>query len=288
MVAVTLAASMAGCGDPELVSADRFAEPDRLFSILDANVASSGTLEKIVEIDHARLGAEAGSVMPPARLLLFSNPGLEAELIALNPLAAIDLPLRALAYEAASDRSGKVIFNSFEYLRSRYSLGDVPEVEAKFDASMAEALQGIDLVALSSFEKDSLQADGIITLMSPFDVETTVDRLTAAIDAQDDTVWFGTVDFQARAKQQGVDVGASRMLLFGGPAPGAKAMSTAPTLGLDAFCQKLLIWEDQAGAVKVSFNDLLAMADRQNASKSLALRVINRRLKSTFEGALDL
>jgi uncharacterized protein (DUF302 family) len=64
-------------------------------------------------------------------------------------------------------------------------------------------------------------------------------------------------------------------------------MAEAPTLGLDAFCQKLLVWEDETGAVKVSFNDLLALADRQQAGKSPALRVINHRLTSTFEAALE-
>ena len=75
--------------------------------------------------------------------------------------------------------------------------------------------------------------------------------------------------------------------MFGAPAPGAKAMAKAPTLGLDAFCQKLLVWEDAAGTVRVSFNDLLALADRQGVPKSLALRVINRRLKATFSEALE-
>jgi uncharacterized protein (DUF302 family) len=132
-----------------------------------------------------------------------------------------------------------------------------------------------------------MQPDGIITINNLFDFETTVARLTAAIDAQDDTVWFGTVDFQARAQEQGTEIGPLRLLLFGGPGPGAKAMAEAPTLGLDAFCQKLLVWEDETGAVKVSFNDLLALADRQQAGKSPALRVINHRLTSTFGAALE-
>ena len=78
-----------------------------------------------------------------------------------------------------------------------------------------------------------------------------------------------------------------RLILFGGPGPGGKAMASAPTLGLDAFCQKLVIWQDESGVVHVTFNDLLALADRQNVSGGLALQVINRRLKATFSGALE-
>jgi len=55
-------------------------------------------------------------------------------------------------------------------------------------------------------------------------------------------------------------------------------MASAPTLGLDAFCQKLVIWQDEGGTVHVTFNDLLALANRQNVSGGLPLRVINRRL----------
>lgn len=284
LMAFTLLA--AGCGDPAPISAERYTGPDRLFATLEQNVAASGTLEKIVDIDHSRLGAEAGSVMPPAKVLIFSNPELDSMLVDIDPLIAIDLPLRALAYESASGEE-RVIFNSFEYLQSRYALGNRPELKAAFDDSMAEVLRGIDSNQLAVFANDAMQPNGIITLASPFDFEETVDRLTAAIDAQDDTVWFGRVDFQARAKEQGVDIAPALLLLFGGPAPGAKAMADAPTLGLDAFCQKLLVWQDESGAVSVSFNDLLVIAERQEVSKSLALRVINRRLSSTFEAALE-
>jgi uncharacterized protein (DUF302 family) len=60
-------------------------------------------------------------------------------------------------------------------------------------------------------------------------------------------------------------------------------MAGAPELGLDAFCQKLLIWQGEDGRTRVSFNDLLVLAERQAAPSSMALRVINFRLNSTFE-----
>ena len=282
---VTIA--LAACSGPEPVTAERYERPDGLFAVLDENVAASETLEKIIEIDHSRLGAEAGSVMPPAKVLIFSNPELEAKLLSVNPLVAIDLPLRVLAYESMSDGSSRAVFNSFDYLQSRYELGDLIELEGMFDDSMAAVLRGVGPENLATFANDSMQPDGITTLDSPFDFDTTVERLAAAIDAQDDTVWFGIVDFQARAQEQSIEIGPSRLLLFGGPAPGAKAMAEAPTLGLDAFCQKLLVWQDETGAVRASFNDLLVLAERQQVRKSPALRVINYRLTSTFENALE-
>ena len=65
--AILLSASIvAGCGGPDPVTPDRYESSDRLIAVLEANVSESDQLEKIVTIDHSRLGAEAGSVMPPA------------------------------------------------------------------------------------------------------------------------------------------------------------------------------------------------------------------------------
>jgi uncharacterized protein (DUF302 family) len=202
-------------------------------------------------------------------------------------MIAIDLPLRVLAYESVPDGEDRVIFNSFDYLRSRYGLGDLSNLAAQFEATMSAALQGVAPGQIAVFENDTMQPDGIITLASPFDFETTIERVRATIDSQEDTVWFTEIDFQARAKEQGADIAPTRLLLFGGPAPGAKAMAKAPTLGLDGFCQTLLVWQDADGRVSVSFNDLLALANRQGVPKSVALHVINRRLKSVFGSALQ-
>ena len=98
---------------------------------------------------------------------------------------------------------------------------------------------------------------------------------------------FGRVDFTTRSAKYGVVLQPTVLILFGGPGPGGKAMESAPTLGLDAFCQKLLIWQDAGGTVHVTFNDLLALADRQKVSGGVPLRFINRRLKKTFSEALE-
>ena len=100
-------------------------------------------------------------------------------------------------------------------------------------------------------------------------------------------MYFGEVDFQANAAALGIKLPASYMILFGAPGPGGKAMASAPTLGLDGFCQKFLIWEGEDGKVRLSFNDLIALAERQNAEVAVPLRIINYRLNSVFTEALS-
>lgn len=285
---ILLLTGLSACEKSEPLTTARYQAPDQLFERVKRNVHGAANLEQIQEIDHSRLGGQAGSTMPPARVLIFSNRKLETVLIQNNPLTALDLPLRILAYESTPNGESKVIFNSFDYLRSRYDLGELVTVEADYNASIKQALQGVSEAQIASFSDDQMDPDGIITLSSPFDFGTTLERVHAAIQSQDDTVGFGQVDFQTRSLELGIIQAPSTLILFGGPAPGAKAMAKSPTLGLDAFCQKFLVWEDDNGQVYLSFNDLLALAERQGVKKSLALRVINYRLKSIFEDALQL
>ena len=279
---------LAACSrEPEPVDASRFVEPDRLFESLAKNVRARPEFETIVDIDHARLAAEAGSPMPPAHVLIWSDPGLEATILRHNPLAAVDLPLRVLAFEDQRTGKAAVIANSYNYLAGRYSLPGDPELEARYRRSIAMAVEGIPSTAIASFPSDEMPEAGLITLDSPFDFPTTERRIVDAINAQSDTMNFGRIDFAARSLDHGVNLDPLVMILFGAPGPGGRAMRSAPTLGLDAFCQKLLIWQGSDGIVHVTFNDLVALAERQQVSGKVPLRVINRRLQGTFEKALE-
>jgi uncharacterized protein (DUF302 family) len=211
---------------------------------------------------------------------------LDAAILELAPLAAIDLPLRALAYEDYETGRAAVITNSFDYLVNRYSLPDREALRSRYESAIARAMAGIPKDAIARFGSDEMPEAGLVTLDSPYDFATTGQKILEEINGQSDTVNFGEVDFAERSRRHGVKLKPMRLILFGAPGPGGKAMASAPTLGLDAFCQKLLIWEDDAGKVHVTFNDLLVLAKRQQVSIPMHLRIINRRIKGTFEKAL--
>ena len=271
----------------ETISESRYIEPDKLYQALADNVRTNPEFEVIVDIDHSRLAAKAGSRMPPSHVLIWSDPELEAAILKHNPLAAVDLPLRALAFEDQGTGKAAVIANSYEYVARRHSLPEDPAVRVRYNDAIANAMKGIPDGAIARFSTDSMADAGLVTLDSTHDFGTTEKRILDAITAQSDTVTFGRVDFAARSAKYGVVLQPTLLILFGGPGPGGKAMGSAPTLGLDAFCQKLLIWQDASGTVHVTFNDLLALADRQKVSGGIPLRLINRRLKETFSKALE-
>lgn len=287
LTTLSLLILLTGCDNGVPLSDMRYEHSDQLLSKVEANVTSTESLEKVLMIDHSRLGTKAGSQMPPAKVLMFSNPHLETALIKQNPLVAIDLPLRVLAYEQEPGGDSKLIYNSFDYIESRFGLNSSSELRDGFAETMTLALDGIEPGQIAFFKQNDMKPDGITTIDSSFDFKTTIGKIMTAIDSQDDTVSFGVVDFQEQALGVGEEIRPSTLILFGGPGPGAKAMKNAPTLGLDAFCQKFLVWQDEKSRVHLSFNDLLSMAERQDVSKSIALRVINFRLNKVFEEALE-
>jgi uncharacterized protein (DUF302 family) len=264
----------------------RFVEPDKLFQTLERNVRDHAEFEVIVDIDHARLAAEAGSPMPPAHVLIWSDRSLEAAILKHNPVAAVDLPLRILAYENQETGKAAVIYNTYEFVARRHSLPEDAAIRDGYESAVAKAVKGVPESAISKFPSDAMPDAGLVTLASPYSFESTEKRVRDAIAANADTVLFGEVNFAARSKTRGVELGPLKLILFGGPGPGGRAMASAPTLGLDAFCQKLLIWQDKKGIVHVTFNDLLALAERQRVSGGLPLRVIDGRMRETFSTAL--
>ena len=72
----------------------------------------------------------------------------------------------------------------------------------------------------------------------------------------------------------------------GGPAPGGKAMETTPKIGLDAFCQKLLVYEDLNGIVWIAFNDIVAFSELYYGLSTKPQNMINQRLTATFSKAV--
>jgi uncharacterized protein (DUF302 family) len=76
-------------------------------------------------IDQQAEAAQVGLEMRPTELLIFGDPKAGTPLMNAYPSIAIDLPLKALAWEAA-DGQVWLSYNSPEYLAERHQLGKVP------------------------------------------------------------------------------------------------------------------------------------------------------------------
>jgi uncharacterized protein (DUF302 family) len=107
--------------------------PDNGMLHLDSPYSVSETVERVVKlltergltlfarIDHSGGAAAVGLAMPPTELLIFGNAKAGTPLMLAAPTLAIDLPLKALAWQ---DDAGEVrlSFNTTEYLQKRHNL----------------------------------------------------------------------------------------------------------------------------------------------------------------------
>ena len=89
---------------------------------LESLVKSRG-LTVFALIDFSGDAAKVGLRMRPTQLLIFGNPKSGTPLMIASPSIALDLPLKALAWE---DVQGKVwlSYNALEYLKERHRLRD--------------------------------------------------------------------------------------------------------------------------------------------------------------------
>lgn len=220
--------ALSACDRNSPITIERYQSSDELFQALDSNVAKEPSLQKVLEIDHSRLGAQVESHMPPAKVLIFSDKKLESELLTRNQLAGLDLPLRVLAYESEPNGPSKIIYNRYDYLASRYGLSPSGVTRDLFENSMSLALSDTNPANIATFSQDQMQPDGIVTLDSPFDFDETYNRVLEAINAQNDTTVFGSIDFQSQVQDFGVDIPPTKLIFFWCSWPRCKGHAQRP------------------------------------------------------------
>ena len=98
-----------------------YSVPETLNRLESALPAKSLTV--FARIDHSGEAAKVGLTMRPTQLLIFGSPKSGTSLMVASPTLAIDLPLKALAWE---DANGKVwlSYNSPDYLKRRHEIPD--------------------------------------------------------------------------------------------------------------------------------------------------------------------
>jgi uncharacterized protein (DUF302 family) len=102
--------------------------------------------------------------------------------------------------------------------------------------------------------------DGLITIATNHSVKQTLDRLEASLKAKAITV-VARIDHAAGAKSVGMDLRPTELLIFGNPKAGTPLMQADQTIGLD-LPLKVLVWQDAAGKVWLTYTDISWLARR--------------------------
>lgn len=80
----------------------------------------------VARVDHAAAAKSNGLDMRPAEVVMFGNPKVGTPLMQANPLVAIDLPMRVLAWQDAAGKTW-VAYTKPEALKARYKLANNDE-----------------------------------------------------------------------------------------------------------------------------------------------------------------
>jgi uncharacterized protein (DUF302 family) len=91
---------------------------------------------------------------------------------------------------------------------------------------------------------------GVVTKLSPRSVGDTVARMTGILAAKGVKL-FDTIDQRAAAREVGLDLRETVLVIFGSPVAGTPVMIAAPLAALD-LPLKVLIWDDE-GQTKVTY-----------------------------------
>jgi len=108
---------------------------------------------------------------------------------------------------------------------------------------------------------------GIVNVPSGHSVEKTVARIEEILRAKGVKL-FGLVDHSGEAGKAGLQMRPTRLLIFGNPKGGTPLMIAAPSVAID-LPLKLLVWEDGAGKVWISYNSLAYLQARHGLPAEL-------------------
>ncbi|HEX4542687.1 MAG TPA: DUF302 domain-containing protein [Candidatus Acidoferrum sp.] len=95
-------------------------------------------------------------------------------------------------------------------------------------------------------------SNGIVDKPSNHSVDETVEKLKEILQGKGVTL-FATIDHSGEAAKVGMKMRPTKLLIFGNPKGGTPLMLAAPSSAID-LPLKILVWEDAAGKVLVSYN----------------------------------
>jgi uncharacterized protein (DUF302 family) len=106
-----------------------------------------------------------------------------------------------------------------------------------------------------------MAADGLIAVKSSRGPKETMEKLVAELGAKGLTI-FARVDHAAGAKEAGLELRPTELVIFGNAKGGTPLMQANQLVGID-LPLKALVWQDASGETWLSYNDPAWIARRQ-------------------------
>jgi uncharacterized protein (DUF302 family) len=113
----------------------------------------------------------------------------------------------------------------------------------------------------------SESGNGITRIASQHSVDETVSKLQAMLQAKNVKL-FAVVDHSGEAEKAGLKMPNTKLLIFGNPKGGTPLMLASPSAAID-LPLKILVVEDAAGKVWISYNTTAYLKQRHNLPDNL-------------------
>lgn len=129
------------------------------------------------------------------------------------------------------------------------------------------------------------KSDGIVKNKSAYGMTETVERITKDVEKKGIKL-FGVIDQAKLAKDAGVELRPSSLIVFGNPPLGTLFLTARAEAGLD-WPVRLLVFEDGKGQVWTAYTDFYWIAQRHNIRNrapqfKMATEVIKSIVSSTI------
>jgi uncharacterized protein (DUF302 family) len=115
---------------------------------------------------------------------------------------------------------------------------------------------------------DNVSDNGLITVSSAHSAKETLDRIETELKSRGMTV-FARIDHAAGAKEVGLTLAPTELLIFGNARAGTPLMQARQQIGID-LPLRALAWQDADGKTWLSYNDPAWLAKRHGLGKGVA------------------
>lgn len=140
----------------------------------------------------------------------------------------------------------------------------------KFLYHFLNGLLWMSMIALLA--TGAAHADGNLVIKpSNYSVADTIDRIEKAVTAKGMKI-FARIDHSGEARNVGLEMKPTQLLIFGNPKGGTTLMMARPTVAID-LPMKALAWEDKDGKVWLTYNAPELLQERHGLPGELAARL---------------
>ncbi|WP_225036440.1 DUF302 domain-containing protein [Winogradskyella sp. SM1960] len=235
--------------------------PADIYTTIISNLNSNDNIGIVAEVNHSENAQNVGLSLDFTKTVYFGNPALGTPVMQNNIEAGLDLPQRITVYRD-EDGDTVVTYNSIDYIINRHNLGNLSTT-----TMIADALSNIVSTATTKEvilnAVNTQQTDGIMSVTSTTDFDSTYNSIISTLNGLDNITIMAELDHQANAQSVDMDLMPAKLIIFGNPELGTPLMSASKTTALE-LPQKMLVYEDSNGEVKILYNDPFYIAERHD------------------------